>query len=365
MSLTGINNGTLKESSMRVTTGIALGFALLMSTSALAATTFTVNPLISDKQGKAPNVDPDLKNPWGISQFPGGNLWISDNRTGVSTIYDPVTGVKNALVVTTPGEKAGRVGRPTGQVAMPSGHGFVVTEAATSGESVFIFATEDGQIEGWNPNVDLHNAIVAYHTNDDGAGRKKGDGAHYTGLAWDPTSNHLFATDLVGNSVDIFDNTFAKIGSFTDPNLPKGYAPFNVALLNNKLYVTFAKRKAGGDDPIEGKGLGYVDVFSTAGVYQTTLVANGALNAPWGLAIAPANFGTFAGSLLVGNFGEGHINAFNPSTGALVGTLSTATKSIQIEGLWQLDDTGNGSITFSAGLSHGEKHGLVGRITPQ
>jgi uncharacterized protein (TIGR03118 family) len=359
---------------MRVTTGLALGFTVLMSTSALAATSFSVNPLISDQAGKAPNIDPDLKNPWGISQFPNGNLWISDNRTGVSTIYDPVSGVKNSLVVTTPGEKAGRLGRPTGQVAMPSGHGFSVTGAGGTGESVFIFATEDGQIEGWNPNVDVHNAIVAFKSNDDGghhgggddglARKKKEDGAHYTGLAWDSVSNHLFATDLVGNSIDIFDNTFTKIGSFTDPNLPRGYAPFNIAVLNGKLYVTFAKVKKGGDDATEGKGLGYVDVFTTAGVFQNTLVANGPLNAPWGLVIAPSNFGTFAGSLLVGNFGEGHINAFNPDTGALVGTLSTGSKSIQIEGLWQLDDTLNGSVTFSAGLS-GEKHGLVGRITPQ
>lgn len=256
---------------------------------------------------------------------------------------------------------------------MPSGNGFVMTGAGGSGESVFIFATEDGQIEGWNPNVDLHNAIVAFQANDDGGhhggddaiARKKGDGAHYTGLAWDPVSNHLFAADLIGNSVDVFDNTFTKIGSFTDPNLPKGYALFNVAVLNSNIYVTFAKRKKGGDDPVEGKGLGYVDVFSTAGVLQNTLVANGPLNAPWGLVIAPSNFGTFAGSLLVGNFGEGHINAFSPDTGSLIGTLSIGSKSIQIEGLWQLDDTLDGSVTFSAGLGHGEKHGLVGQITPQ
>lgn len=359
---------------MRVTTGIALGFTLLMSTSALAATSFTVSPLISDQAGKAPNIDPDLKNPWGISQFPGGDLWVSDNRTGLSTIYDPVSGVKNSLVVTIPGEKKGRTGRPTGQVAIPSGNGFAVTGAGGTGESAFIFATEDGQIEGWNPNVDLHNAIVGFQSNDDsghhgggddGIARKKADGAHYTGLVWDPVSNHLFATDLVGNSVDIFDNTFTKIGSFTDTNLPKGYAPYNVAVLNGKLYVTFAKVKKGGDDAVEGKGFGYVDVFSTAGVFQNTLVSNGPLNAPWALVMAPANFGTFAGSLLVGNFSEGHINAFNPDTGTLIGTLSTGSKSIQIEGLWQLDDTLDGSVTFSAGLGHGEKHGLIGRITPQ
>lgn len=156
-----------------------------------------------------------------------------------------------------------------------------------------------------------------------------------------------------------------KMGAFTDSNLPKGYAPFNVAVLNGQLYVTFAKREKGGDDPVEGKGLGYVDVFSTAGAFQTTLIANGPLDAPWGLVIAPANFGTFAGSLLVGNFGEGHINAFDASTGSLIGTLNTGSKSIAIDGLWQLDATLDGSVTFSAGPGNGEKHGLVGRIAPQ
>ncbi|MEI9932557.1 MAG: TIGR03118 family protein [Rhizomicrobium sp.] len=358
---------------MKTVTGMAIGFTLLMSTSALAATTFTVSPLVSDQAGRAPNVDPDLKNPWGISQFPNGDLWVSDNHTGVSTIYDAVTGVKNSLVVSTPGEKKNRKGRPTGQVAMPSGNGFVVTGAGGSGESVFIFATEDGQIEGWSPSVDLHNAIVAYQSNDDGghhggddgAGRKKNeDAAHYTGLTWDSVSNHLFAANLTGKSVDVFDNTFAKIASFTDSNLPKGYAPFNVAVLNGELYVAFAKVKKGDDDATEGKGLGYVDVFSTTGVLQNTIVANGPLNAPWGLVIAPSNFGSFAGSLLVGNFGDGHVNAFDAGSGALIGTLSTGSKSVQIEGLWQLDDTLDGSVTFSAGPKD-EKHGLIGRITPQ
>jgi uncharacterized protein (TIGR03118 family) len=330
---------------MKLATTIILGLSIL-TTPVLAATSFTVNPLVADKKG-APNIDPDLKNPWGISQFPGGALWVSDNHTGLSTLYDPNTGVKAGLIVTIPG------GAPTGQVAVPGGHGFTVTEGNKSGSATFIFATENGAIEGWSGSVDTNNAIVAFQDPE----------ANYKGLAWDSGTNHLFAANIAGNSVDVFDNTFTRIASFTDPNLPKKYAPFNVAVLNGLLYVTFAKKK--GDDAAEGNGLGYVDVFTTAGVFQKTLIANGPLNAPWGLAIGPANFGDFAGKLLVGNFGgEGNINAFDPSTGALVGTLKTQNgQMISLEGLWQLDDTGNGSITFSAGLRR-EKHGLLGLITP-
>ena len=334
----------------------------LLSSSAFAGTghhpatpSFKVVPLIADKEGKAPNTDPLLKNPWGISQFPGGNLWVSDNRTGVSTVYDPITAEKKDLVVKIPG------GEPTGQVAVPPGNGFSVSKNGTSGESLFIFATNQGTIQGWNPNVDLTNAIVGYSQN---APKHGGDdGPYFTGIAWDSVSNHLFVTDFTNNAVIILDNTFKKVGSFNNPNLPAGYAPFNVAVLNGKLYVTYGKRN--GDDAKEGPGLGYVDVFTTAGAFEKTLVANGPLNAPWGLAIAPSTFGDYAGKLLVGNFGEGRINVFDQTSGALLGTLKAPNgNSIQLEHLWQLDDTGNGSITFSAGMKR-ERHGLVGLISPQ
>ena len=341
---------------MRTATTIALGAALLISTPALAATTFTVKPLVADKGSKAPNIDPQLKNPWGISQFSGGNLWVSDNGTGLSTLYDPNTGVKNALVVTIPG------GKPTGQIAMPGGHGFVVGNGTKSGESVFIFAAETGKISGWAPSVDTANAFVGF---DITAGtRKEDESEHYTGLAWDPASNHLFATDMSRNSVDIIDNTWHKLGSFTDPDLPKHYGPFNVALLGGKLYVTFARLRNDGEEVQEGAGLGYVSVFNTDGSLVKRLVSNGPLNAPWGLIMGPSNFGQFAGKLMVGNFGEGHINAFDPDSGTLIGTLKAGKKDFQYEDLWQLDDTGNGAITFSAGLKH-EKHGIIGLITPK
>jgi uncharacterized protein (TIGR03118 family) len=233
----------------------------------------------------------------------------------------------------------------------------VVTEGANSGESLFLFDTESGAIEGWNSSVDLNNAIVAY----DGSAA----GSVYKGLAYDPASNHIFAADFHNNKIEIRDNTFALVKAFTDRNLPKRYAPFDVAVFNGKLYVAFALRQRHGNDEVDGKGLGYIDVFTTKGKFVKTLIANGPLNAPWGLAIAPSSFGSLAGALLVGNFGDGHISAFDANTGALLETLhSSRHKEISIDGLWALDDTGNGSITFSSGPG-GEAHGLVGLITPQ
>jgi len=341
---------------MRVSTSLALTASLLMSTAAMAATKFTVTPLVADKPGKAQNVDPKLKNPWGISQFPGGNLWVSDNGNGLSTLYNPNDGTVQSLVVTVNG------GKPTGQIALPGGHGFTVSNGTKSGEPLFVFASETGKITGWAPSVDGTHALVAF---DIAQGtRKEDESEHYTGLAWDPTSNHLFAADVSRNKVDIIDNAWHLVASFTDPDLPKHYGPFNVALLDGKLYVTFARLRNDGEEVQEGAGLGYVSVFNTDGTLVKRLVSNGPLNAPWGMVMGPANFGDFAGKLLVGNFGEGHVNAFDPDSGALTGTLKNGKKDFQYEDLWQLDDTGNGSITFSAGLRH-EKHGIIGLITPK
>jgi len=312
---------------------------------------FTVTPLVADQPGVAPNTDPDLVNPWGLSQFPGNPLWVSDNGTDLSTLYDPNTGMKVALDVNIP------KGAPTGTVAIPPGNGFVISEGANSGESLFLFDTESGAVEGWNSSVDLNNAVVAY----DGSAA----GSVYKGLAYDPASNHVFAADFTNNKVEVFDNTFAIVKSFTDRNLPKRYAPFNVAVIGGKLYVAFALREKGGIDEVDGNGLGYIDVFTTKGKFVKTLVANGPLNAPWAMVVAPSSFGALAGSLLVGNFGDGHINAFDPSSGALLETLhKSRRKEIRIDGLWALFDTGNGSLTFSSGPDS-EAHGLVGLITPQ
>ena len=335
---------------------IAFGLALVASPALAggpppAATMFTMTPLVSDQAGMAPNVDPALVNPWGLSQFPNNPLWVSDNHTDLSTLYDPNTGAKVNLNVNIP------MGAPTGTVAIAPGNGYVVTEGANSGEALFLFDSESGAITGWNPNVDATNAIVAHDAS--------AAGSVYKGLAYDPASNHIFAADFHNNKVEIYDNTFTRIKAFTDKNLPKRYAPFDVAVFNGKLYVAFALREKHGDDEVDGAGLGFVDIFTTKGKFVKTLIANGPLNAPWGMVIAPSNFGSFAGDLLVGNFGDGRINAFDASTGALLGTLhATKHKEIVIDGLWALDDTGNGSITFSAGPG-GETHGLIGLLTPQ
>jgi uncharacterized protein (TIGR03118 family) len=338
---------------MKKELAVAFGFMLLASPALAGAgdTLFTVTPLVSDQDGVAPNTDPALVNPWGISAFPGNPLWISDNATDLSTLYDPNSGAKQALEVNIP------MGAPTGTVAVPPGHGFVVTEGANSGESLFLFDAESGVISGWNSSVDLHNAIVGY----DGSAA----GSVYKGLAYDPASNHIFAADFTNNKVEVLDNTFTVIKSFTDKNLPKHYAPFNVAVINGMLYVSFAKREKGGIDNVNGKGLGYIDIFTTKGKLVKTLVANGPLNAPWGMVLAPSTFGALAGALLVGNFGDGRINAFDPNSGVLLETLHASKhKEVSIDGLWALFDSGNGAITFTAGPD-GEAHGLLGLITAQ
>ncbi len=161
--------------------------------------------------------------------------------------------------------------------------------------------------------------------------------------------------------VSVYDASYAKVGAFTDPGLPADYAPFNVQTLNGKLYVTFANRAPGAHDETAGQGKGFVDVFDTDGHLLQRLVNHGQLNAPWGLAIAPASFGKFAGALLVGNFGDGHVNAYNPQTGEYIGALRDGDNKVQIDGLWALRTGPGGTITFSAGPAD-ESHGLLGSI---
>lgn len=349
---------------MTVRRGLLAGAAVLaasvFATAAPAwATSFHVSPLVVDRQGVAADVDNQLRGPWGLAPI-AGVLSVSDEQEDVATMYDPVTGAKASTVIRMPS------GKPTGQAAIPAGNGFVITEGTASGESMLVFATESGVIAGWNPNVDATNAIVAVGNHGHGGGVEDhggGKGGDFTGLAYDPATNHLFAADLRANAVVVLDNTFTQVATITDPNLPPGYAPYNVALLNGNLYVAYALRK--GDDVRTGAGLGHIDVFHTDGTLVTTLVANGTLNAPWGMAIAPSRFGDFAGTLLVANNGDGRINAFDPNTGALIGTLSDSTgTSLQIDGVRALQDSGSGTMLFSADPKHRNK-GLLGVISVQ
>jgi len=329
---------------------ITLGLVLaLLATPTLAATAFKLTLLDSDHSTRAKHIDPNLVNPWGECQGPGTDpIWVSDNHTGLSTVYAQGTGVIESIVVTIP------QGSPTGCV-FNSTSGFKITEGSKSGAAVFIFASEAGIISGWNGSVDAANAVVAY----DGSA----NGSVYKGLAIDTSSNLLFAADFVNNKVQVFDSSFKLVKSFTDKSL-RGYSPFNIMVLNGDLYVTFAKRARTCCDEKHGPGLGAVDVFDESGnLLQTLVPTGGELNAPWGLAVAPSSFNEFAGALLVGNFGNGWVNAYDLSTGNSLGTLNNkAGAPIFIDGLWGLDPVPTGDITYTAGPRK-ETHGAMGLIT--
>ena len=324
-------------------------------------TRFGLTALVSDVPGAAAQTDANLVNGWGVAFNPTGFVWVADNGTGKSTLYDG-NGVPQSLVVSIPPGAAGDA-LPTG-IVFSGGADFVVGANGLSGPSRFIFVSQAGTIAGWAPNVDRTNAITVV----DGAVT----GKSYLGLALAAagTGNRLYATDFHNRVVDVYDGSFAPValpGAFTDPALPAGYAPFGIQALGGRIYVTYAQQDAGGDE-VKGAGLGIVDVYDTAGALIRRLVTGGPLNAPWGLALAPADFGTFSNALLVGNFGDGRINAFDANTGAFLGTLSDANGNpIVVDGLWGmafgngLSNQGTSTLFVAAGPSD-ESHGLYARI---
>lgn len=322
--------------------------------------------LVSDIPGKAQLTDPNLVNPWGMAAGPTTPVWVADNGTNVATIYPgavPGTPVSIApLVVSIPG------GAPTGQV-FNGGTGFVVSDGkGHSGPALFLFDSEAGVISGWNPNV----PPPAFSTQAQVGVRV--EHAIYKGLAIASTSrgDFLYAANFHQGRVDVFNSRFKKVfpsGGFHDPNLPAGFAPFGIQNLGGTIYVTYAKQDAKREDEIDGPGLGFVDAFDTTGHLLMRVASRGVLNAPWGLAMAPAKgFGAFSGDLLVGNFGDGRINAFDPKTGAFRGTLRRPnSEPIVISGLWAIR-FGNGvsgrptDLLFSAGIQN-EAHGLFGIVS--
>jgi uncharacterized protein (TIGR03118 family) len=342
--------------------------------------------LVSDLPGVAKFLDPHLVNPWGISESNTSAFWISDNNSGLSTLY-VTDGTKQGLEVSipTPGDPTGASGTPTGTVFNIDlgGGGFQVTNGTTSKPAIFLFATEDGTIVGWNPNV---NPIGSDPTKAGTFGTiavpNSAAGAVYKGLTIATDGNGrtlLYAANFNSGQIDVFDTGFhtptnLPAGAFTDSNLPAGYAPFDVQELGGKIYVTYALQNAAKHDDVEGAGHGFVDVFNLDGSpglpgNNVRLISRGALNSPWGLAIAPSTFGSLAGALLVGNFGNGRINAYDPTTpGVFLGALKDPDgEPIQIDGLWALK-VGNGgmggdknTVYFTAGLDH-EMHGLFGSL---
>jgi len=328
---------------MRRQLSLVFGFILLASPAlahSSAATTFTIVKLVSNQSGKAKNVDPNLINPWGLAQGPGTDpIWAADNGTGVSTVYAQGTGKVDSTIVTIP------KGSPTGVVYAPS-IGFQVSEKGKTGDSTFIFDSIPGVISGWSSSVDANNAVIAIDNS--------ATGASYTGLAIDASTKLLFTANFAQNQVEVYDSRWKPVTTFTDKKLT-GSAPYNVAIIHGDVYVAFANFSAGS---------GYVDVFSENGTLKQRLIAKGPLNAPWGMTIAPSKFGTFANALLVGNLGDGKINAFDPGTGKFLGALTNkGGKALKIPGLWALDPVPTGEVTFSAG-PNGYADGLIGLIKP-
>lgn len=336
----------------------ALGvLALALGASSLHAQAFVQTNLVSDIPGLAARTDPNLVNPWGISFSGTSAFWVSDAGTGKSTLYN-TAGVPQALVVTIPGPGDGSPGVPTGQVFNTS-----AGTGAFNGD-LFIFASEAGTIAGWRGALGTTAETLVNNS---------ATGASYLGIALGNTGGnaYLYAANFGNSRIDVIPNGAAPAlsGSFLDPTLPVDYAPFNIQRIGSNLFVTYALRGADGDE-VPGAGRGYVDMFDLNGNLVQRFASNGLLNAPWGLALAPSTFGQFGGNLLVGNFGDGTINAFNIATGAYTGTLRDANGNPLVNrGLWGLT-FGNGgqggdpnTLYLAAGIQR-ETHGLFASVTP-
>jgi len=331
--------------------------ALLFITAAGAASdnSYVVHPLVSDNGVPGTVTDTNLVNAWGLTASSMSPWWVADNGTGVSTLYTG-TGAVLSLVVDVGDAPTGTVFNNTTGFPLPAG----------TGNARFLFDSEGGVISGWNGGLASQTKITST------------EGAVYKGLAIAQTTAgpRLYAADFHNRRVDVFDGAWQPVQqsffSFRDPTIPRSFAPFGIQAIGSRIYVAYAKTKPGSNDEQAGPGLGFVDAFDAATGLLAAKVIDGQLNAPWGLAIAPDNFGRFSGDLLVGNFGDGRINAFKPILGGLLylphGQLRTPTGDpVEIDGLWALE-FGNGaaagptnSLYFTAGPGE-ESHGLFGFV---
>lgn len=308
-----------------VYTLLALLGLMLLLTSGSAMAQYQVRYLDADVSGRATHFEPLLGDPWGLAYAPGGPFWISDESTGWSTLYNGA-GIQQSLEVVVPTADGTGFGTPTG-IVFNGSQEFAIDNWV----SVFLFATLDGSIQGWsgfNPDATLVGATNS--------------GASYTGLAITSyaSGNSLFAADAANNKVDIYDGNFNLTGWFTDTKIPAGFAPFGIQDIAGQVYVTFAATNGGPG--------GYIDIFTETGIFVKRLVSNGLLNQPWGLAVAPKDFGPLSGTLLVtNNTSAGNIIGYNLTTGKLVGIVQESGKNIKIDGLWGIE-FGGGSANNGA-----------------
>ena len=340
------------------------GLAARARSAERAGNSYSIHRLVADQAGHAAATDPHLINAWGLAAGPMTPWWVNAADKNVSTLYDG-TGAILPLVVAVDGG-------PTGLVFNGGTH-FVVSQGSDSGASLFLFATEDGTINGWSPNV----PAPAPSTQSVVAVDRSGEGASYKGLAIASTAggDFLYAADFHNARVDMFDGNFNVVSTastFVDPTIPDGYAPFGIQTIGDTVFVTYAKQDAAAGDEVTGRGRGFVDAFDTDGTFVARVASRQSLNAPWGLAMAPANFGRFSGDLLVGNFGDGRIHGFHQMADGSyhpVGKLLNRHGTVVfVDGLWAIafgnDDAAGSSneLFFTAGPDD-EAHGLFGKIT--
>ncbi|MFZ0937168.1 MAG: TIGR03118 family protein [Bryobacteraceae bacterium] len=335
--------------------------------------TFLVHNFVSDLSGVADHQDPNLVNPWG-NGFGATPFWIGNNGTGTSTLYDG-TGAVLPVVVDIPatgGAKTG--GLVTGVIYNTFASDTSAFAVAADKPASFLFCSLDGIISGWNSSVDSTHALALFDNS--------ASGAVYTGCVLGGVTGAplLFAANFHSGAVDVFDGTLTPVhiaGAFVNPVIPAGFAPYNTAIIGGNVYVAYAKQDAAQRNSVPGPGNGYVALFDQTGKLIVTLIANGALNAPWGMVSAPSTFGPFGGALLVGNFGDGKVNAYNLTTGDWLATLNDLSGApISFPGLWSLSfgsgarSEDPGTLYFTAGIGGGPNndpvgsHGLFGSIQP-
>jgi uncharacterized protein (TIGR03118 family) len=346
---------------MRVRVHLSALVCAMLFTGAAFGQNYQQHNLVSDIPGLADHTDANLVNPWGLTRSSTGPWWISDNGKGVSTLYNG-SGGAIPLVVTVPAGNIHGTGVPTGAVF----NGSTSFELTPHNPAVFIFVTEDGTVSGWNPKVDPTNAVIKVNLP-----HSVFKGATIAAIGH---ALYLYVADFHNGAILVFDTNFVRVpqnsDSFKDPHIPHGFAPFNVQNIGGNLYVSYAKQDEDGGDDVPGPGLGYVDVFTPQGKLIQRLEHGDWLNAPWGLALAPYDFGSFSHAVLVGQFGSGQIAAYDYITGAFLGLLEDPNgHTISIDGLWALS-FGNSAtagpynvLFFTAGIND-ENDGLFGTLTP-